>query len=259
MIVCCGCSYTRYKYPCWPAYVQWFEKEEIKNLGASGSANETVMRTLYNSVNKYGNKISKAYVMWTGTHRYEIVQDEIDPEAKKDELVTYSRWNDDFQWNQFHGGHYYSDKHDFYVRHIQNERQNEARLLERILFAQMFLEKYNIDYKMMVYRKNILCHDKDKMTHGHKALYNDVDWSKFIFWKQFGGLDEFANDQHPEQFNRPYDLHPLPLAHYHWVKDVMYESKTECPKDEYANMANYKKTSVFHDEDNARMRENERS
>ncbi len=254
MIICCGCSYSRYKYPCWPAYVGWFEKDQVKNLGESGSANETVMRSLYNAVHKYGKEISKVFVMWTGTHRYEIIKDEIDAMAEKEKLVSYSLWNDDFQWNQFHGGHFHSDKHEFYVRHIQNERQNEIRLLERILFSQIFLMKHNIDYHMMVYRKNIINHDQEKMPLGHKLLYNDINWSKFIFWKDFGGLDEFAHGQYPEQFNKPYDLHPLPLAHYHWVKDVMYKSNIECPKKEYEKIANWRKISSFHDEDNQKLR-----
>ena len=250
MIICAGCSYTKYKWPCWPSYVSWFEKDEVKNVGASGSANESIMRSVYNSVQKYRSKVSKVYVMWSGTHRYEVVQDEIDPTVKKDESVSYSRWDNDFNWNRFHGGHYYSDKHEYYVKHFQNESQNEIRLLERILFIQMFLKRNNIEYKMMVFRKNILDHDLSKMTLGHRALYNEIDWSTFIFYKEFGGLWEFTNEEHYDQMNRPYNLHPLPLAHYHWVKDIMYQSDITCPDDEYEKLKQWKKTSVFHDEDN---------
>ena len=250
MIICAGCSYTQYKWPCWPAYVRWFEKDEVKNVGASGSANETIMRSVYNSIQKYRSRISKVYIMWSGTHRYEIVQDQIDPTVKKDETVTYSRWNEDFQWNQFYGGHYYSDRHEYYVKNFQNERQNEIRLLERILFTQMFLKRNNIEYKMMVFRKNILDHDLSKMTIGHRALYDEIDWTHFIFYKEFGGLNEFTETEYTEQFNKPYDLHPLPLAHYHWTRDIMYKSDMLCPEDEYAKLKQWKKTSVFHDEDN---------
>ena len=250
MIICAGCSYTRYKWPCWPSYVSWFEKEPIQNIGSSGSANETIMRSVYNSVEKYRDRISKVYIMWSGTNRYEVVHDQIDPTVKMDETVTYSRWNDDFAWNEFYGGHYYSDKHEYYVKYFQNERQNDIRILERILFTQMFLERNKTTYKMMVFRQDILQHDQTKMTAGHRALYNTIDWSKFIFYKDQGGLWEFTNDKHYNQMNRPYDLHPLPLAHYHWVKDVMYKSDILCPDSEYEKMKQWKKTSVFHDEDN---------
>ena len=188
--------------------------------------------------------------MWSGTHRYEIVHDKIDPEIKKDETVTYSRWNEDFNWNQFYGGHYYNDKHEYYVKHFQNERQNDVRLLERILFTQMFLERNKIDYKMMCFRSDILVHDESKMSNGQRALYKKIDWQRFIFYKRHGGLWEFSNDEWPDQFNRPHDLHPLPLAHYHWVKDVMYKSDIMCPDKEYEKLKEWKKKIVFHDKDN---------
>lgn len=249
-IITAGCSFTRYKWPCWPAFVGWFEQDaDIRNVGASGSSNETIMRSVYNAVNKWSD-IKKVYIMWSGTNRYEIIHDTVNPELKKDELVTYSQWSDDFRWNNFYGGHYYSDKHEYYVRWFQNERQNDVRILERILFTQMYLEKHNIEYKMMCYRGHILMHDKDKMSNGQRALYEKIDWDRFIFYKQHGGLDDFTIGEHKDQYNKPYDLHPLPLAHYHWVKDVMYKSDILCPENEYEKLKAWKKTSVFHDEDN---------
>ena len=156
----------------------------------------------------------------------------LDPSVKKDESVTYSRWDPDFDWNTFYGGHYYKDKHEYYVRHFQNERQNDVRMLERILFTQMYLEKHNIEYKMMCYRGHIIMHDKDTMSNGQRALYNKIDWSKFIFYKDFGGLEEFTKDIWPDEYRKG-DLHPLPRAHYHWVKDVMFKSDIKCPEEEY--------------------------
>ncbi len=235
-----GCSFTKYKWPCWPNYVSWFEEEhEYVNLGSAGSSNETIARSVYNAVNKY-EKVGKVYIMWSGSNRYEIVHDQIDYSLKKDETITYSRWSDDFAWNQFYGGHYYKDKHEYYVRHFQNERQNDVRTLETILFTQMYLEKERIDYRMMCYRGHIIVHDKDKMSNGQRALYDKIDWSKFIFWNDHGGLDDFTKAKYKEQYNLPDDYHPLPLAHYHWVKDVMYESTILCPQDEYEKMKKWK-------------------
>ena len=235
-----GCSFTKYKWPCWPDYVGWFDEGyKLTNLGSSGSSNETIMRSVYNTVNKYPT-VEKVYIMWSGSNRYEIVHDKVDPAVKLDETVTYSRWNEDFSWNQFYGGHFYKDKHEYYVRWFQNERQNDVRTLETILFTQMFLERQKIDYKMMCYRGHIIMHDKDKMSNGQRALYDRIDWSKFIFWKNYGGLDDFATQEYKDQYNLPDDLHPLPLAHYHWVKDVMFESQILCPKKEYEKMKTWK-------------------
>ncbi len=131
-IITVGCSFTKYKWSCWPNFISWFETEyKAVNLGAPGNSNETIMRSVYNAVNKWSN-VEKVYVMWSEPNRYEVVHDTLDPSVKKDESVTYSRWDPDFNWNTFYGGHYYKDKHEYYVRHFQNERQNDVRMLERI-------------------------------------------------------------------------------------------------------------------------------
>ena len=239
-IITAGCSFTRYKWPTWSNYVEWFEPGyHVVNVGASGSSNETIMRSVYNAVNKWKN-VEKVYVMWSEPNRYEVLHDKLDPTVKKDESVTYSRWDKDFEWNTFYGGHYYKDKHEYYVRHFQNERQNNIRTLERILFTQMFLENNNIEYKMMCYKSIIVVHNRDQMTNGQRALYDRINWKQFIFHNEFDGLNEFAEQQWPEQFNKPTDEHPLPLAHYHWVKDVMYKSDILCPAEEYEKMKEWK-------------------
>lgn len=240
-IITTGCSYTKYKWQCWPNFLSWFENGyDIKNLGAAGNSNELIMRSVYNAINKWKSSIEKVYIMWSGTNRYEIVHDKIDQDLKKDETVTYSRWDPDFNWNVFYGGHYYKDKHEYYVRWFQNERQNDVRMLERILFTQMYLEKHNIEYKMMCYRGHIIMHDKDKMSNGQRALYNKIDWSKFIFYKDFGGLDDFAYELYPEQFAEESDLHPLPFTHYKWVKDIIFKSDIEPPEEEYRKLKEWK-------------------
>ena len=93
---------------------------------------------------------------------------------------------------------------------------------------------------MMCYRGHIIMHDKDKMSNGQRALYDRIDWSKFIFWKNYGGLDDFATQEYKDQYNLPDDLHPLPLAHYHWVKDVIFKSNVEPPEEEYKKLTQWK-------------------
>ena len=104
----------------------------------------------------------------------------------------------------------------------------------------MYLEKNDIEYKMMCYKSIIIAHDKNYMTNGQKELYNKIDWTKFIFYKEFYGLNEYTEDKWPEQFNKPHDEHPLPLAHYHWVKDVIYKSDIKCPDNEYEKLKQWK-------------------
>ena len=100
-IITAGCSFTKYKWPCWSSYVSWFEPEyNVVNIGASGSSNETIMRSVYNAVNKWSN-VEKVYIMWSEPNRYEVVHSKIDTSVKKDESVTYCRWDSDFDWNTF--------------------------------------------------------------------------------------------------------------------------------------------------------------
>ena len=241
-IITAGCSFTRYKWSCWPNFVKWFEPEhEIINVGNSASSNETIARSVYNAVFKYAD-IKKIYIMWSGANRYEVVVDEQPDQSKED--ATWSRYDPDWRWFQYHGGHVERDKHQYYQRHFLNEQQDEIRLLERVLFTQMFLERKGIDYTMMCYMGNILSHDKTRMSDGHFALYNQIDWNKFIFYKQFGGLNEYAEENYPNEFFKPEDQHPLPLTHYKWVKDIMYRSNLECPQDEMNKLINFKRDFI---------------
>jgi len=238
-IITAGCSFTKYKWSCWPNFIKWFEpKHEIINLGASASSNETIARTVVNAVMKYKN-IDKIYIMWSGPNRYEHVINE-QPEKQKED-ATWSSYNPDFKWYQYYGGHVDKEKHKYYQKYFLNEKQNEIRLLEKILMTQLFLDKHKIQYKMMCYMENILTHEAEKMALGHMALYKQIDWDKFIFYKNKKGLFDFAEENYPEQFFKPEDLHPLPLVHYKWVKDIMYKSDIVPPKNEYKKLVNFKK------------------
>jgi hypothetical protein len=241
-IITAGCSFTKYKWSCWPNFIKWFEPEHnIINLGNSASSNETISRSVYNAVSKY-KEIKKIYIMWSGANRYEVVvNNEVD---KSKEGATWSRYDPDWNWIQYFGGHIDADKHEYYQKYFLNEKQDEIRLLEKILFIQLFLERKNIDYSMMCYMGNILSHDQSKMSKGHRALYNQIDWNNFIFYNQFKGLNEYATENYPNEFFKPNDLHPLPLSHYKWVKDIMYKSNVEPPHDELQKLINFKRKHV---------------
>ena len=237
-IITAGCSFTKYKWACWPNFVKWFEpQDDIINLGNSASSNETIGRTVYNAVSKYKN-IKKVYVMWSGPNRYEVVSDT--QGDKTMEGATWSTYDPDWKWFQYYGGHVNKDKHNYYQKYFLNEKQNEIRLLEKILFTQLLLDKHKIEYKMMCYMSNILSHDTEKMSNGHRALYKQINWNSFIFYKDKLGLYEFAKLEYPKEFAEDSDQHPLPLVHYKWVKDIMYQSNIEPPKDELDKLLNFK-------------------
>jgi hypothetical protein len=234
-IICHGCSFTRYKWDCWPKFVSWFKNTDVKNFGYSASGNETIARGVVNSVLKH-KKIEHMYIMWSGSDRYEVVRD---TEEKIDhELATYSRFDPDFNWCVWFGGHPDIKKHKEYQKHFLNERHNWYRTLERILYTQMFLEKHNIEYTMMIYKADVLQHKN--LSNSENALYKQIDWAKFKFYKDKLGMWEFAHEQYPEEFAEESDQHPLPLTHYHWVKDIMFESDIKPPEGEYRKLTQWK-------------------
>ena len=94
--------------------------------------------------------------------------------------------------------------------------------------------------------ENIINHNINKMSLGQAALYKQIDWNNFIFYKDTKGLNEYTEENYPEEFFKPEDLHPLPLAHYKWVKDIMYKSTLEPPKQELEKLINFKKEYAGH-------------
>ena len=235
MIICHGCSFTKYKWSTWPNFISWFKPSSVKNFGFSASGNETIARGVVNSVMKYKD-IEHMYVMWSGSDRYEIVRDT--EEDLQHELATYSRFDPDFDWCVWFGGHPDRKKHEEYQKHFLNEGQNWFRTLEKILYTQMFLQKHNIDYTMMIYKADVLRHKN--LSNAEQSLYNQIDWTKFKFYKDKLGMWEFAHELYPDEFAEDSDQHPLPLTHYHWVKDVIFKSNVEPPEEEYKKLTQWK-------------------
>ena len=206
-IICHGCSFTKYSWTCWPGFLQWFVEEKVINKGQIGSGNDSIARETLKSVYEY--ELNHVYIMWSGVNRYEV-------------------WQSD--GNIKVGGHPDFEKHQYYVKHFLNANQDMYNTLEKILLVQMFLESKKINYTMMTWKGDII----DKKS----KLYNDIDWTKFVFYKDDLGLWE--NSQ--ENFSHYYlegELHPPPIAHYHWVKDVLLKSKIVCPENEYNKLKKY--------------------
>jgi len=230
-----GCSFTRYKWPCWPKFVPWFNGgKDILNHGRSASGNETIARACINSAMKYKN-IDHMYVMWSGVDRYEVITLDEDVDHL-DGRITYRVWDDDYKWSTWFGGHRLAEKHEYYQRHFLNEQHQQYRTLEQILRTQLFLDRKKIPYTMMIFNKFVL--RDEPHSESERALTNEIDWTKFTFYKDRQGLSEFAEDNYREYYIKN-ESHPPPIAHYHWVKDIMFESDIVCPEDEYSKLKNY--------------------
>ena len=218
-----GCSFTKYKWQCWPNFIKWFSDVEVINYGQVASSNDSIARSVVNGVLK--NKVDHVYIMWSGTDRYDVVSD-LDVNAP------------DYNWNITHGGHPNKNQHENYQKYFINENLNYFNTLEKILYVQMFLQRQNIEYTMMLYKADVL---KDKnFSTAESMLKDQIDWSKFIFYKDRLGLWEFANEKYPDQFAEDSDKHPLPYTHYKWTKDIIFQSNIECPEQEYRKLKQWK-------------------
>jgi len=167
--------------------------------------------------------------MWSGTDRYEMVTTDANRGAYN--------WRDDFQWYAFSYQNPHDDQHDYYMRHFHSTQQQYYRTLEHILRTQMFLDKKNIAYTMMLFKADVLHYDNFH-SKNEQMIHEQIDWSKFVFYKSDGGLWDFGK----EKFNDYYkdgDDHPPPIAHYYWAKEVIFKSDLTCSQTELDKLKNY--------------------
>ena len=231
MIVAHGCSFTRYGWPCWPKFVEWFTDKKMLNRGQSGSGNETISRAAIDSAMELKSGIRHMYIMWSGVDRYEVITEDSIPGNQ-----TYYTHNERNRWWTWYGGHPDKDKHEYYRRHFWNENAQHYRTLEHILRTQQFLTSYTIPYTMMIYKADVL--RTNFYSDSERDIYNEIDWTKFIFYKQYQGLYEYGMDNFSEYYVKG-ESHPPPLAHYYWVKDIMFKSDIVAPKKEIDKLKNY--------------------
>lgn len=207
MIITHGCSFTKYKWPCWPKFVEWFTTDKVSNKGEVGSANETIARKVIKSVAEDNPK--HIYIMWSGINRYEV-------------------W--EANGNIKTGGHPEPEHHKYFVKNFLNEDHNLYKTLEKILLVQMYLQKRNVPYTMMVWKGDII---SDKFE-----IHKEIDWTKFVFYKESKGLWEFAEENFAKYYLKG-ESHPPPIAHYYWVKDIMFKSDILCPQEELDKLRKY--------------------
>ena len=223
-IVTHGCSFTKYKRSCWPKFIKWFSDYDVANRGRPGSSNETISRAVIDSVMELKSSITHMYIMWSGVDRYEVISDDVLHGSE-----TYCNENGRTNLKTWYGGHPEKEKHEYYRRNFWNENYQYYRTLEHILRTQHFLASYSIPYTMMVYNKDVI--RTNFFSNSERDLYNEIDWSKFIFYDKNKGLHEYAMENFKDDYY-PGDQHPPPKAHYYWTKNIMFQSEIFAPKHE---------------------------
>jgi hypothetical protein len=229
-IVCHGCSFTKYYWPCWPKFVEWFTEHKVANRGSPGSGNETISRAAIDSAMELKSGISHMYIMWSGVDRYEVVN------SNALGNKTYCKENQRTNLKTWYGGHPEKEKNDYYRKYFWNENQQYYRTLEQILRTQHFLNSYSIRYTMMIYKQDVL--RRNFYSNSEKDLYNEIDWSKFVFYKGNQGLHEYSMDNFKNYYCKG-ESHPPPIAHYYWTKNIMFKSELIAPQTQLMHLENW--------------------
>ena len=224
MITCHGCSLTNYKWKCWPDYLKWFVDTDVYNYGISGNANETIARSVVETALRL--KPSHIYIMWTGPDRYEIVRNDKEESQVVKTKQTHRIYDKHFQWHIWAGGHWDEKLDRLYKNEFNDSRQNQVRNIERVLYVQNFLSSLGIDYTMMQMNQYSIQHDS--WCDAYSRLYDQVDWSKWVWYDRKKGLLEYQLELFPEYVYEG-DWHPAPFVHYEWLRNIVLKTKDDCP------------------------------
>lgn len=227
LILTFGGSYVKYKWETWPKYINWFKNVEVINMGVPACSNETIWKKTITECLNYLDQKPSVYVMWSPVDRYEVVSDK-EKIQTIDEKITFSYLDENFDYNIWTGGHPEKKVNKYFIKYLMNEKQNFTRTLFYIFSLQNFFEIFSIDYKMMVWSGSVLKNVHDSKV--NKILFDKINFTKFLFYKDKSGLEEFVKDLYPLHMSN--DLHPMPYAHYEWTKQIIFKSTIDCPIEE---------------------------
>ena len=235
MILCSGCSYTigsqkddnnnDVDYKHWPDFIP-----NSKNVAIGGAGNRLIARTILENIS---HECEAVIVMWSTVERYDWYMPEYN--AYKSEGASYTGPKEN------------------YLKYFYTDFNQLAKTLEYILLVQQTCRVRNIPLIMthmgdMRYgdwdmdraygihrgpdgtgarrsldtdRGPVLSFEQKLITQQEKDfiqnLKEQVDWSKWIFYKDLGGLWQFTNDG-------GYDwiaYHPPEQAHKDWIEQMI--------------------------------------
>jgi hypothetical protein len=216
-IITSGCSYSDVSMNAWPKYIdELFDDVIVKNYGSCSRGNDYISRTIISSVQKLlddGVEPNNIFVLgcWSGLQRRDIL---INKESVKQHFslshhVTYendvvldiTEQNTKFT-KDLPIGEWESFNEEWWK--LISEEQGIIISLENILRTEWFLRDKKINYKFFSFvnifvdshyfeewnpkyntESNTKIIEKYPNT---KYLWNMVDWDKWWFWKNYGGV-----------------------------------------------------------------------
>lgn len=214
------------------------------NEARGGGSNQRILRMFVEAVNR--EKIDFVFIMWTSLDRFEhyagredrgfdsVTVHRLDPQAAKTRKPGV--WN---HYSQYDGRSSVRDALLKYMLEVRTDSHKVAEFLNYILTVQTICKSKGIPYMMSNYQHQQTINLIDKVIDNLKAeentqayewmtdTYNLIDWSKFLFNKDFAFL-EFAKQYN---FSIGSDGHPLEDAHSALAKQIYKKYKRIAKKD----------------------------
>ena len=215
-LVTSGCSFSDSEYPdtTWPVHLQELLEDEyyFYNLGACAQGEDYISRSVICKVNQLlkDNNSDDIFVIvaWSGLQRRAIL-------VNNDTTKMHYRFKDWKMGNlETMKGLSIGSWQDFDEEYLKllTEEQNIIISLEHMIRTQDFLRANNVDYKFFGFcnlfanldETNFLTKGRgtrvDKKYPNTSYLFDIMDWNKWWFHNEFGGLGDWVNDNIKDGF-----------------------------------------------------------
>ena len=240
-LVTSGCSFSDYENPerTWPLHLQDLTQDKydkFHHLGACGQGEDYISRSVICKVNQLlkDNNSGDIFVIvgWSGLQRRAIL---VNNETTK----MHYRFKDWYPMGESETmkGVSIGSWQDFDEEYLKflTEEQNIIISLEHMIRTQDFLRVNNVDYKFFGFtnlfanldEENFLTKGRgtriDKKYPNTSYLFDIMDWNKWWFHNEFGGLADWVNENITDGFDGKGKNtgHPLANSQRLFTKEVV--------------------------------------
>jgi len=238
-LVTSGCSFSDSNNPLksWPLHLQDLvqDKYHFYHLGACAQGEDYISRSVICKVNQLlkDNNSDDIFVIvgWSGLQRRAIL---VNDESTK---MHYKLKDNNVGKSESMYGNPIGSWQDFDEEYqkIQSEEHNIIQSMEHMIRTQDFLRVNNVDYKFFGFNnlfanlneENFLTEGRgtriDKKYPNTSYLFDIMDWNKWWFHNEFGGLGDWVNDNIKDGFDggTGNSGHPLSDSQKLFTKEVV--------------------------------------
>ena len=227
-----GCSLTKDNYQLtWPDYLSQSLNYKLTNIGARGAGiNFLSKRVIYHCLH---NSVDFIVIMLPSIDRFDWYVDQHSPlkqsaldiaswqNGKISELVQIDGTLSKECGYVLSGGEIRGDK-KYWYKYYYNESGALLEYWNNVYNLENFFKNQKIKYYFtMAYDRDYLVEQLVNKT-GHdqtyEFLFDIIDWTKFIFYKENRGFLSFVQDNHYKNIS---NNHPESLAHKSWVEQIL--------------------------------------